>query len=587
MNGVIIAVPIAKMSYEDLEYVENVTGVSLDDERPLSDVKRSKNLPDVARRDSRTSGASEDKEKPEYDWFQFFLSCDIAVGLCQRYAQVFLKDSMDESVLPDVDATVLRNLGLREGDIIKVMRTLDAKYGRSHGGSKTDGEGGLFSGPGGALLNNTRKARPAPAVQTSDYVDVAAFSNRDASSPQGEPAKSSEPASSPRPREAQRDPSARTSGFDDSAWDVKSSKPQQQQQRKLEQAHSTSQPTSAETAAPSPALTESMQDLSLLTQPLEPIKSSSQPTSRQDSGQQPARLMVMQPQPTGASPSFFNNLPQPHQQGMTVPETPSLSLGGQISPHRQRPMPPQTTSTQGSILPPPQRPLSAPQSAQQSAFAPPALSPQMTGSLQSQPAPPGQSLSELMQARMQQQYLAQMQQQRPQQIQPTMTGFPSQGIPSYPTGPPGQLMQPSMTGGVGQGPFADPIRPQQFSPLQAQPTGFQSPYSNMQPQYPQHAGGFNSYLPPALEPQRTGIPTQTQAVNPNMPLAQPLQPQKTGPPPPVRFGVTGETKRLTAQQTGRKANLSQASRLLRCSVPAYPWACTANLCLAPDNPFGF
>jgi hypothetical protein len=40
---------------------------------------------------------------------------------------------------------------------------------------------------------------------------------------------------------------------------------------------------------------------------------------------------------------------------------------------------------------------------------------------------------------------------------------------------------------------------------------------------------------------------------------QPLVPQKTGPPPPVRFGVT-ETKKLTPQATGRRANLSQASK---------------------------
>ncbi|CRK45727.1 hypothetical protein BN1723_001070, partial [Verticillium longisporum] len=47
---------------------------------------------------------------------------------------------------------------------------------------------------------------------------------------------------------------------------------------------------------------------------------------------------------------------------------------------------------------------------------------------------------------------------------------------------------------------------------------------------------------------------------------QPLQPQQTGPAPPVRFGVTGEAKRLALQPTGRRANLSQAT---------------------PNNPFGF
>ena len=192
MNGVKIAVPVGKMSVEDLEYVERITGISLDEDKPLSSIKgqraRSATSQDQATSSTATAGATiEQPKKSEYDWFQFFLSCDVAVGLCERYAQTFQKDSMDESVLPDVDATNLRTLGLREGDIIKVMRYLDNKYSRnskrnvSFGDTDGDGDGGggLFSGPGGALKNNTRKGRPAPAVQTSDTVDPKAFSQQD------------------------------------------------------------------------------------------------------------------------------------------------------------------------------------------------------------------------------------------------------------------------------------------------------------------------------------------------------------------------------------------------------------------------
>ena len=42
------------------------------------------------------------------------------------------------------------------------------------------------------------------------------------------------------------------------------------------------------------------------------------------------------------------------------------------------------------------------------------------------------------------------------------------------------------------------------------------------------------------------------------PQVAPLVPQQTGPPPPVRFGVT--ENKLTPQATGRRANLSQASK---------------------------
>ena len=183
MNGVKIAVPVVKMSIEDLEYVERMTGVSLDEDKPLSDIKKQQKARAANNTSPGGAGASivPKSTKPEYDWFQFFLSCDVPVGLCERYGQAFNRDSMDESVLPDIDATVLRTLGIREGDIIKIMRYLDKKYNRtggkrnvSFGGEEViDGEsGGLFSGPGGTLKNNTRKGRPAPAVQTNDIVDA-------------------------------------------------------------------------------------------------------------------------------------------------------------------------------------------------------------------------------------------------------------------------------------------------------------------------------------------------------------------------------------------------------------------------------
>lgn len=553
MNGVKIAVPIAKMSREDLEYVENATGISLDDDKPLSDIKK------VKRESKRTpeAGATIEKNKaPEYDWFQFFLSCDVAVGLCERYAQAFIKESMDESVLPDVDAAILRNLGLREGDIIKVIRAIDAKFSRDRSGKRAadgdGGAGGLFSGPGGALRNNTRKGRPAPAVQTSDVVDPTAFSKREESSPGGamSPASPAQ-ANSPEP------PRRTTTGFDDDAWDVKPSKQQQPSKDSKPQ-------SSGDSSAPSqparPALTGSMQELSLLTAPLQPTKTEPQPQSATSTGgleQVPAPAVATQQRP-GATPSFFSTVPQPQQPAVAGPMSPQSMM-------RQRPAAPQMAPNQGALMPPPaQRPLSAPQSAQQSAFAPPALAPQMTGVMQSQVAPPGQSLSEINQARLQQQY-AQMQQQQQQQQMGGYPGSQPQGLVPYPTGTPGQFMQPMMTGAPGPSPFADPSRQSQFSPLQTQPTGFQGAYPNPQSSFGQApAGTVNSYLPPPMEPQRTGMPEMQpqptgMGFNSSMPPAQPLLPQQTGPAPPVRFGVTGEAKKLAPQPTGRRANLSQAS----------------------------
>lgn len=569
MNGVKIAVPVSKMSSEDLEYVERQTGISLDEDKPLSDLK--KKAAQGASRGSASGGkvgASVEPKKSDYDWFQFFLNCDVAPGLCERYSQAFNRDSMDESVLPDVDASVLRNLGLREGDILKVMRFLDTKYARGKKNTGVDeGEaGGLFSGPGGTLRNNTRKGRPAPTVQTNDVVDAKAFSSqKDAAA---SPSSATEPTASAAP-------AAKTSGgFDDDAWDVKPSKTG---------AATRPEPTQAPaTSKPSASLTGGLQDLSLLTQPLEPTKVqpvATTPVLGQPTGTTSPPTQV--PQPTGATPGFFSGMPPPSV-GAQMPQTTA----------RQRPLAPQHTQGQGALMPPPpSRPLSAPQSAQPSAFAPPPLQPQMTGNpsmYQGQVAPPGQSLNDINQARLQQQY-AQMQQQM-QQAQQQQAAAAAAPMIAYPTGmqQPGgfgqnQFMQP-MTNGPQQmqSPFADP-RPGQFSPIQAQPTGFPGVFNPGQPGFvgaPQ--GGINSFLPPAMEPQRTGMPPPMQPQATGMPFnqgfgnagapqqqqqqqqqapAQPLVPQQTGPPPPVRFGMSAAAK-LTAQPTGRRANLSHASKLL-------------------------
>lgn len=589
MNGVKIAVPVSKMSIEDLEYVERMTGVSLDEDKPLSAIKKSN-----ANRGSESPAPKagvviEKPQKPEYDWFNFFLACDIGVGLCERYSQVFNRDNMDESVLPDVDASVLRNLGLREGDILKVVRYLDIKYNRKNKKGTEEGEGGeggLFSGPGGALRNNTRKGRPAPAIQTGDTVDPNAFTlqNTGDSAARSVSERNASPATSSPPSKA-------TGGFDDDAWDVKPAKQQATQQAQPQQS------TPAPQQPPPPTLTGSMQELSLLSQPLQPTKIEPAPQPQQTQQTQQQQAPQQAPQPTGASPSFFSGLPQ-QQTGLPAQPTgasyqqgfqPQQNFLSQQSIARQRPAAPQYSQGQGSLMPPPPpRPLSAPQSAQQSAFGPPPLQPQMTGIPHQQTgfqsiAPPGQSLAEMSQMRMQQQYNQQMQQMQPQMTgyQPMMaqpTGFAQNGFQPQQTG-----FQPQQTGfssfmpsQPAPSPFAD-HRGQQFSPMQTQPTGFQNQFMSPQ-QYPQQTG-VNNFLPPALQPQQTGASfSQSTGVNgfgqqpipPMPPMPQqapaPLLPQKTGPPPPVRFGVTPDVKKITPQPTGRRANLAAAT---------------------PDNPFGF
>ena len=629
-NGVKIAVPTSKMAVEDLEYVEAATGVSLDDDKPLENIRRKLPREGDQPRPAKSGVSIEPPKPPEYDWFDFFLKAGVGPQLCERYTQAMNRESMDENVLAEVGQETLRKLGLKEGDILKVMKFLDNKYGRTNQprtASSTEGvngdatkvngsAGGLFTGPDGSLQNNTRRGRPDANRQASDFVDAKLFEAK-GERERAPPAESrATPLTTAPPREKVQ------SGFDDDAWEVKPSK----------QVTPIPRPAPTTNVSSQPPLSGALADLSLLSPPLQPTIATPQLAPQQNqpqlispaSAQPPPSVATsaQQSQPTGANPGFFSQLtsqqtglPPPSggfaqaqpQQPQSQPQVNGFQQTLQLNPPRQRPQPPQQNYGPGSFLPPPPRPLSAPQNVQQqNQFGLMPLQPQLTGIPQTAPlqAPPGQSLNDLNQQRFQQQY-AQSQQQQATGFaqagqgqfgggfQPQQTGFQQQQQqqPQFMNFQPQQ--QPPMNGNAQGSPFADP-RPSYQSSLAPQQTGYGG-YS----QQGAPPGSINSVLPPALQPQPTGFqqphqlgyqqpqhtgyqqaqqtgfgqPPQQNGFNnqnfqpppmppvPQQPSIAPLQPQKTGPAPPVRFGVT-EAKKLTPQPTGRRANLNQASKIL-------------------------
>ncbi|KAI1002997.1 Actin cytoskeleton-regulatory complex protein [Podosphaera aphanis] len=559
LNGVKIAVPVSKMSIEDLEYVERQTGVSLDDEKPLSGLRKARSQEIVTPREPTfAAGATIQRQaaKPEFDWFQFFLSCEVPFQLCERYSQAFQRDSMDESVLPDIDATVLRTLGIREGDIIKIMRFLDKKYSRlpakrgvGFGGEEAlspDGEiqGSLFSGPGGTLKNNTRKSRPSPHIPgTNNTIDAEVFSQniKDMSR--------LEEVATPTPPVPSKTKDDATNGFDDDAWDVKPSK------------HSTPSilsPTSTSRPPPiskAPTLSGTMGELSLLSTPLEPIKSQPKPPSQVN---QPIQPLSPAPQtPQLVTPSFFTGIGSQQPITSNLQQNTQMTTGLNLS-HLQHH--PHQFQNQGLMLSAPNRPLSAPNTNLQSPFSLPPLQPQATG-IQTSTGFQQSIVSHGMGAkdpRIQQVYNGFNGPQVINNLQQfsSQTSMAQQNL---------RINSPSL--------FSDPQpRVMQLTPIQAQPTGFQTTFS--QPQFPQRTG-INSFLPLPLQPAPVGIQQSeiSSSLNPNISpgiqqqnFMMPLVPQKTGPPPPVRFGVTGDRKNPAPQSMGRRANLAQAT---------------------PQNPFGF
>lgn len=479
----------------------------------------------------------------------------------------------------------------------------------------------MFSGPGGALRNNTSKGRPAPPIQTHDIVDSAAFKQKT----DGDQTKSNQDSvSSPTSSAPPLPPAKDERGFEDDAWSVKPSK---QPTSAPEASKSVSQ--TASNAPQQPTLTGSLLDLSLLSTPLQPTPA--QPTAPQQTQQVPNQPPMqagvpspppsqpVQQQQTGANPTFFSQLGQSQAQTTGSPLNQNFTPQQGLAPPqaglpRQRPQAPPQIGQPGAIMPPPPaRPLSAPQTQQPSSnFAPPPLQPQLTGyrpqnQFSNQIAPPGLSLNDLNQQRFHQQLYNQQQQQQQQQ-------FLQQQLQSQPTGfvPQPQNfsqftphLQPQVTGfqqpsfqnpyvsGQQQGsPFADPRgpKPQFQTAIQPQPTGFQAQpmafnaqYQQQQPPMPLQPAqtGINASLPPALQPQNTGIvnglsqPGFGQSITippvppiPQMPSAAPLQPQKTGPAPNIRFG-TQPANKLVPQPTGRKANLSAASKFASLSLSIY------------------
>lgn len=574
LNGVKIAVPVGKMALEDLEYVERRAGISLDEVKPVSAFTQkhrksqqpqpvsfgaSSSKPVSAPAVSPSVATSSRPKNGGFDWFDFFLSCGVDVNNCQRYATAFERDSMDEAVLEDIQPEVMRMLGLKEGDILRVKKKLDEKYGRTKKNGvqfdeeREEGSGSLFSGPGGTLKNNTRKGRPAPAVQTPGSVDPDAFKQKTGS---GSPRVSPSPASKSPPPAQSTEKSA--GGFDDDAWAPKpTSKPQspapQQPSRVTSPAVAAAPLVTAPTQQPAP--TGALGDLlSLSTPPLQPtITSPPQPTLVQPTPQiqQPPQSFLPQ-QITGINYGAGNiPSPPPMPQFASPPSNMMNNFTGMSQPQnqyalgRQRPMAPSVTGASGNgltIPPPPQRPGSAPQNF--TGMSMPPLTQTFTG--QPMMSNYGQMGTQPMQ-------FQNMGMQAPMTMQPTGQMFPmNTGMMQQNTGLPYMNM-------VGQTPGIQQPMPQNTmqTPIISQPTGMLQSFGQQQPSFMSQQStmntgrgmGINSFLPSPLVPTVTGAQ--------QMLGAKPLIAQPTGPPPNVKFGVNS-AKKLVPQPTGR-ADLSKAS----------------------------
>lgn len=248
-NGVIVEVPSEKMSVEDMRYVEKLLNKkSRPPTAPAPSLSEDDIPLNVQKERVKSSTAPPKKKGPTIDWFDFFLSAGCDLDDCTRYSTAFERDKIDESILPDMTDAVMRTLGLREGDIIRVMKAIEKRnpkpvvdkakeqiardeelarqlQAQENGdSSKVTSPPNLFATTNGQL-KTSRRGRPTPSKSVSTNVDLNTISEvsdliqiQRTDSPA--PVSAGTPVQPP-PRSSSTVPIV--SKFDDDAWTIRPS----------------------------------------------------------------------------------------------------------------------------------------------------------------------------------------------------------------------------------------------------------------------------------------------------------------------------------------------------------------------------
>ncbi|KAK7696019.1 hypothetical protein QCA50_000659 [Cerrena zonata] len=530
INGVVIEVPAEKMSAEDMAYVEKATAAAKpapkdddDDDEPL--VNRRKSLQPQAR--------AQAKKGPTVDWFEFFLNAGCDLDDCTRYAHAFEKDKIDEAILPDLTESVMRTLGLREGDIIRVKKAIETRKPKTdekaeqirrdeelarqlqaeESGGKRGQAPNLFAGPNGALKNNSmRRGRPQP----SKSLPPASVDLTSITSASDQIQRTSTPTLVASPTGTQTSPApvnppARSSsvgtpaiGFDDDAWTNRpsSTKPLTPTPAAAARAPSappapTPPPAPPAPAAPAPPVAAPViaQSQSSPPAPARPQSAGTNlaNTTESDIFDQLARLSAYK-KPTSppiVSPPITTSPPIGYQTGMGMGSSPA-------------PMGQHLQAQQTGMLPPPQSQLNpnaprgpyAPVPANAALLQP--LIPTMTGFNSFIPTRPASTPSSFQPPPPQPSFLNPQPTGFPQMQQPLMsqpTGFMQSGpLLSQPTGMPNG----NFGNGFGNIPPVPPLPMNNgmngmngFNPVQINPTGFNPGYGQ---------SPFNQSISPAPAP---------------------------------------------------------------------------------------
>ncbi|KAI3654428.1 hypothetical protein MP228_001147 [Amoeboaphelidium protococcarum] len=139
-NGVKIAVPISKLCKEDVLYVQEQSGVALDDVlTKIDELSVSTAQANISAWQPQSQSQSrsmsmqspQDNFKPRavkdpysyagFNWLEYFLSCKIDQEDAQQYAEKFVQEKMDQDVMEHLTRVIMKEMGMREGDILRVL----------------------------------------------------------------------------------------------------------------------------------------------------------------------------------------------------------------------------------------------------------------------------------------------------------------------------------------------------------------------------------------------------------------------------------------------------------------------------------
>ncbi|OXG22921.1 hypothetical protein C367_03848 [Cryptococcus neoformans Ze90-1] len=623
LNGVIIDVPLEKMSARDTELIrrheaKKARKASMDeDDRPLSQqptgrrpgqrsvesTHRSEEpIPADVVRASKAAAAS---KRPPFDWFEFFLSAGCDMDDCTRYAANFERDRIDDSILPDLENSTLRSLGLREGDVIRVRKVIQSRFSkktpeqqaqiekdeelaRQLQEQETSGKApGLFTGPNGKLANNTRRGRPEKKSTGPESVDAAALAA--ASDKLAQVTLTPTPPSAPTPppvvltpptvEEKKPTAPATSTGFDDDAWTIKPiSKPASPAPAAIT---TSSSPASSAPVLTSPKVVANNTD-SLLAQ-INALRPASTGISQNNTGgsfdkfshmtgapRAPSAPAQPPPAPQQQQQLQSHLSPQPTAQPQQSFATNPYGLGVQNSGQPLSMLAQQTgmstLSNNSSIAP--RGPL-APVPANQGLLNP--MQPQATGMFV-----PTRDLSPMgaqqtgFQPQPQQPTSFQPQQQQPQttssfhaqpQMMPQQTGFYAGQMGMQPnfTGFPQQQQQQSTFNTIASMPPPQPQQSQQapdkFAPSNIFAAMKKTDFGKPEEQQPQAAGKYDALRPistgyngaPGMMPQQTGMMAQPTGMMPQQTGMMGMQGQGM---PGMMSQTTGYNPMMYQNQTG-------------------------------------